>query len=241
VCVSADVAEPRVLRDWSTVGSTSVSVVWRCNSNVRSVDAFLLYFRPLHSYEKRRRMPSSLDPTQLATRTDADLCAAGFSRIRVHRFVPKRSQAVLRDLTPSTDYVLILFAVNELGRSPPSVVFFQTAPLDEGVNKRTVLRRRPVERSICECLAAFAARVIRLTLNILLFSYVIMSALLIVVYHDTLYADLCHILDTTEFSEIICPVSRHEASGAALDKPQDSSLFTWLYNMFSNYSVLYIE
>ena len=222
-------AVPRILRDWSTVGSTSVSVVWRCDSNVRNVDAFLLYYRPLHNSEKRRRRPPSLDPTQLATLADADLCAAGFSRIRVHRFVPKRSHAVLRDLKSCTDYVLILFAVNQLARSLPSIFFFQTTPSNDGVG--TLTRRRPTGPPLCHRLRAFAARIVHVTLNVLLFSYVIVSALLIVVYRDTVYSDLCYILNLTEFSQVICTVSSDEPQEVVLQTAEESSYLVWLYNM----------
>lgn len=232
--MSTEVAVPRVLRDWSTVGSTSVSIVWRCNSNVRNVDAFLLYYRPLHDIEKRRRMPASLDPAQLAVLTDADFRAHGFSRIRVHRFVPKRSQAVLRDLKPATDCVLILFAINQLARSPPSVVFFQTAPSDDAVNKRTLSHRRPLGRPLFDRLMAFAACIIRITLNTLLFIYIIISAVLIVTYRDTVYNDLCYVLNWTEFSEVICAVSHDEPPEAALQTAQELTYFMWLYNLFSD-------
>jgi len=233
--VRTEVAVPRVLRDWSTVGSTSASVVWRCNSNVQNVDAFLLYYRPLCHTEKRWRPPPSLDPAHLTTLSDVDFCSAGFSRIRIHRFVPKRSQAVLRDLQTATDYVLILFAVNHLARSPPSVFFFQTSPADDDVYKRTLSRRRPVGLPLCECLVALTARVIRVTLYVLLFCYFIISALLIVVYRDTLYSDLCYILNwtqLTQISEVICPVSNAEPSVSAPQTVQKSpSYFAWLYNV----------
>lgn len=224
-------AVPQVLRDWSTVGSTSVSVIWRCNSNVTNVDAFLLYYRPLHEAEKRRRAPTSLDAARLASLGDADLCAAGFSRIRLHRFVPKRSQAVLRNLKSATDYVLVLFAVSQLGRSPPSVLFFRTASSDDDTNKQTLSRRRPIGPSLCRCLVALAARCVRATLSVLLFIYFITSAVLIVVYHDTVYNDLCYSLGWTELSEIICPVSHREQSESVLHVANESYYFFWLYNM----------
>jgi len=233
VLVSTDVARPQVLRDWSTVGSTSVSVVWRCNSNVRNVDAFLLYYRPLLDAEKRRRTPRSLDPTQLAALTETDLLSAGFSRIRVHRFLPKRSQAVLRDLKLATDYVLVLFAVNQLAQSLPSIFFFQTAP-DEGVNKRILSRRRPVGRPLCNRLMAFVAQVVRAMLSILLFCYVVISAVLIVVYRDTLYNDLCYAVSWSELSEVICPVGHLEPSEAAVHTTQEPWYLKWLY-MFSDW------
>ena len=231
--VSTDVAVPQVLRDWSTVGSTSVSVVWRCNSNVQNVDAFLLYYRPLHDVEKRRHTPKSLDLAHLATRTDADLGATGFSRIRVHRFVPKRSQAVIRNLQSATDYVLILYAVNHLARSPPSVYFFQTAPSDGNINKRTLSRRRPVGLTLCDRLMALVARVVHVSLKVLLFSYIFISALLIVVYHDTMYNDLCYIFNWTELSAVICAVSSDEPSAAELHTAQEPSYFVWLYDLFT--------
>ena len=230
--VNTDVARPQVLRDWSTVGSTSVSIVWRCNSNVRNVDAFLLYYRPLRDAEKRRRMPQSLDPSQLAALTETDILSAGFSRIRVHRFVPKRSQAVLRDLKSATDYVIVLFAVNQLARSLPSVFFFQTAP-DEGANKRILSRRRPVGRPLCNRLVAFIARIIRAVLSILLFCYVVISAALIVVYRDTLYNDLCYAISWLKLSEVICPVGRFEPPEAAPRMIQEPWYMKWLY-MFSD-------
>jgi len=232
VFMHADVTRPQVLRDWSTVGSTSVSVVWRCNSNVRNVDAFLLYYRPLRDAEKRRRMPPSLDPAQLATLAETDLVAAGFSRIRVHRFVSKRSQAVIRNLKPATDYVLILFAVNQLARSLPSVFFFQTA-VDEGVKRRILSRQRPVGRPVCDRIMAFAARIVRATLSVLLFCYVVLSALLIVVYRETLYNDLCYALSWSELSEVICPVSDLEPSEAVLHTAQELWYFRWLYRVRS--------
>jgi len=232
VC-TADVAQPRVLRDWSTVGSTSVSVVWRCNSNVRNVDAFLLYCRPLRDSEKKRRPPQSLDPARLATLTDADFCAAGFSRIRVHRFVPKRSQAVLRHLRSATDYVLVLFAVNELARSPPSVFFFQTAPPEEGSSERTLSRRRPVGRPLCNRLVALAARIVRAMLSFFLFIYIMISFLLIVVHLDTVYSDLCYLLCWTELSQF-CPDSCLEPSEEEPHTPHES-YFTWLYHAFNDW------
>jgi len=205
--------------------------VWRCNSNVRNVDAFLLYYRPLRDSEKRRRMPLSLDPTHLASLSDASLCSAGFSRIRVHRFVPKRSHAVIRDLRSATDYVLILFAVNQLGRSPPSVFFCQTAP-DEVDNKRILSRRRPVGRSLCNRLVTFAGHVVHATLSLLLFCYIVISAVLIVVYHDTLYNDLCYAVSWTELSEVICPISHLEPSEATVPAAQEPWYFKWLYSVF---------
>ena len=231
---AADVTQPRVLRDWSTIGSTSVSVVWRCNSNVRNIDAFLLYYRPLCNAEKKRRPPQSLDPAQLTTLTDADFCAAGFFRIRVHRFVPKRSQAVLRHLQSATDYVLVLFAVNELACSLPSVFFFQTAPSDKGFNNRTLSRRRPICRPLCSRMVAFAARFIRTMLSFLFFIYIIMSVFLIVVHRDAVYNDLCFLLSWTELSHFVCPDTYLEPSEETPHMPHES-YFTWLYNVFSNW------
>ena len=244
VC-AADVAQPRVLRDWSTVGSTSVSIVWRCNSNVRNVDAFLLYFRPLHNAEMKRRPPQSLDHARLSTLTDADFRMDGFSRIRVHRFVPKRSQAVLRHLQSATAYVLILFAVNELARSPPSTFFFQTAPANDSCSKQTLSRRRPVGRSLCHCLMAFTARITRAMFSLFLFIYIMFSILLIVVHREAVYNDLCYLLIWTELLEF-CPGSCLEPSEEAPHKPHNTphesyvtwlyneSYVTWLYNVFSS-------
>ena len=226
-------AQPQVLRDWSTIGSTSVSIVWRCNSNVRNVDAFLLYYRPLRAAEKKQRPPQSLDPARLAAFTDAGFCASGFSRIRVHRFVPKRSQAVIRHLCPATDYVLILIAVNELGRSPPSVFFFQTALSVEGCDKKTLSRRRPVGRSLCNYFMALAARFVRTMLSLLLFIYIVISLLLVVIHRDTVINDLCYLLSWTEWSHFVsCP----DVCPELLEETLHQSHFTWLYNVFSDFA-----
>jgi len=201
---------------------------------VRNVDAFLLYYRTLQDSEKQRRAPASLDPAHLTALADSDLRSAGFSHIRIHRFVPKRSQAVIRDLQSATNYVLILFAVNQLARSPPSVCFFQTAPADDIVYKRTISRQRPIGPSLCDRLAAFTARIICALLNVLLVSYVMISALFIVVYRDTVYNDLCYILNWAELYEVFCAVGQDEPSGAAPHVAQESaSYFMWLYNVFS--------
>jgi len=217
---------PLVLCDWSTVGSTSVSVMWRCNSNVRNVDAFLLYYRPLRDAEMRRRPPPSLDPTRIASLTETDLCSTGFSLIRVHRFVPKRSQAVIRNLKPDTNYVLILFAVNQLARSPPSVLYFQTCATDAGAKKRIVSRRRPIGPSLCDTLRALAGRVFCIMLAMVLFLYMVVSALVIIIYHDTLYNDLCYALDWSTLSEVICPVSHFEPPEAGLHSAQEAWYFS---------------
>ena len=81
---------------------------------------------------------------------------------------------------------------------------------------------------------ALTARVIRVTLYMLLFCYIIISALLIVVYRDTVYNDLCYILNwtqLTQISEVICPVSSGEQSVTAPQTVQESpSYIAWLYN-----------
>jgi len=234
--VNADVARPQVLCDWSTVGSTSVSVVWRCNSNVRNMDAFLLYYRPLDDAEMRRHAPPSLDPTRIASLTEADLGSAGFSRVRIHRFVSKRSQAVVRDLKPATNYVLLLFAVNQLARSPPSVFFFQTS-VDEGAKKRILSRRRPVGLPLCDKLAALAGRIFRAVLTMLLFCYVVISALVIIVYRDTVYNDLCYALSWSPLSDAICPVGRFESLKAGLHSAQEAWYSGWMNGAFSNFVI----
>jgi len=200
---------------------------------VQNVDAFLLYYRPLRDAEKKPRKPKSLDHAWLASLTDADLCTAGFCRVRVHRFVPKRSHAVIRELQSATDYVVALFAVNQLARSPPSVVYFQTAPSDGGVNKRILSRQRPVGLSLCNCLGTLAVCVTRALLNTLLFLYIIISAVLLVVYRDTVYSDVCYLVSGMELSESVCPASQIE-SLEEVPQVTNESFFLWLFNAFSD-------
>jgi len=231
------VSIPLVLRDWSTVGSTSASVVWRCCGSVQNIDAFLLYYRPVRSAEKKRRhTPQSLDSAHLATLTNADLIAAGFSRIRVHRFVPKRSQAVLRNLQSATDYVLILFGTNQLARSLPSIIFFRTTPSDDSRSGgRTFSRHRPVARPICDCLRSLIFCMLRVAISILLFVYILISALLIVVYRDTVYGDLCYFLRWTELSEVICPACQLEPIDLVPRAANEPSYFAWLCSVLSRW------
>lgn len=54
------------------------------------------------------------------------LCMEEYLSIRIRKFLPKRSQAVLRNLLPETMYALILYSENCFARSLPCVAYVQT-------------------------------------------------------------------------------------------------------------------
>lgn len=112
---------PRILKSWCTIGSKSVSLFWICESNISHIKSFILYYKIVPTNSK-----DLLTKNYYAGMDHKSLCMKEFLSIRIRKFLPKRSQAVLRNLLPETMYVLILFSESCFARSLPCVAYVQT-------------------------------------------------------------------------------------------------------------------
>ena len=193
IVYNADLPQPKVLRDWSTVGAKSVSIVWRSDTSKHYVSGYMLYYRPLS--------PTMHAICDISSLSDSELQVAGYQRLKVTRLLPKRSQAVLRNLQPQTFYSLAIFATNSLVRSSPCVVYFHTAELNGAI---PVTYRCPkLEPPIYRRLTGSIVRGLILLVKCCVLIYVVLSAVVLVFCRERFVDDACWFLGQFELYSIL--------------------------------------
>lgn len=129
--------------------------------------------------------------TVLASMDHAALCKGGFHCIRIRKFLPKRSQAVLRNLTPKTAYILVIFSTNCFARSLPCISYLETL---ETRNESVSDFMQPyvsVEQTSNIRMSSLFTRSLRVTFLFLMLFYIFISAIVITVHWSNLSKEAC--------------------------------------------------
>ena len=111
--------KPQLLPSWCVIGSTGASLVWKQDTNIK-VDKFHVY------YCAALTQPSSLLRRLNRFRGGQETkYGSNYTKI-VIKSISKRCQAALRNLTPNTDYDVIVCAVNNVGEGEVEKASFRT-------------------------------------------------------------------------------------------------------------------
>lgn len=126
---------------------------------------------------------------QVVALTDSNsLQNAGFTCMRLNRFLRKRSQVVIRNLLPQTDYVVSIIAANDLAHSAPCIVFFRTAEAsaDGGFVSRCSVSRR---------IAGILGKLFIWCCKVLLMLYVLLTLYILWVNHEKFRHEVCQVTE----------------------------------------------
>lgn len=168
------------------MGSKSASICWICDSNINSIKSFLLYYQPVPTNPED--IPSRM---VLASMDHAALCKEGFHCVRIRKFLPKRSLAVLRNLTPKTTYVLVIFSTNCFARSLPCISYLQTLETRNEYVRGSVQPCVSVKQTSNIRMLSLFTRALRVTILLLMLVYIVISATVITVHWSDLSKEAC--------------------------------------------------
>jgi len=220
VVVDADIQKPRILSRWSTIGSNSASLVWRCSSC--SVRSFLISYRVC--------LKLDLSDKEMNLLTDRRLLhQAGFTSFKVKRFLRKRSHVVIRNLSAETDYVVSIVAVNDLSCSSPCVLNFKT--LKETRNAGIVNSHLP-QRKISYRVFKRVKQSCKLLVGVALLLYLLLTACVLFKYREELRNDVCAVTESVDWqslTEWTCHLSTSPPVHIAIPLKPDTAVDTDVY------------
>lgn len=126
----------------------------------------------------------------------AALCKGGFHCVRIRKFLPKRSQAVLLNLTPNTTYVLVIFSTNCFARSLPCISYFQTLETKNESVSDSMQSYVSVKQTSNIRMSSLFTRVLQVSFLLLTLFYIFISAVVITVNWSDLSKEACLFLST---------------------------------------------
>ena len=221
-----DLQRPRILIDWCTIGSTSASIYWRCNSNRNNVTSFRLCYKLVANDHLNVAFPQLSEAP-----SSAALVKSGFQFVRLNKFLSKRSSAVLRNLAPQSLYVLALFSANNISESPPSISCFQTSG-DQGLGRQGWISHVLPKHRLFTRIYQMVSKVLHRLLYFVLFIYFLLSLFVVVYHSQDLYDAVRHnlfYLFLSDLSTGICstppPVDLRSKDQISSEEPW----FSWFW------------
>lgn len=189
--LNAEIPKPKILSDWTTVGSNAVSLIWRtCGSNQSAVSRFLIGYRQLCDITSYQHYSKLLSVCNSVSQVESILLSQQFLCFNIRREFSssKRSNFVARNLHPSTEYLVLIVSCCDLSVSKPCVVFIRTTPVFPPGAGHISTQYQP-----CDGATHYVHLILRTAVKFLCFLYLTLSLYTLFLSYKKLHADLCFI------------------------------------------------